>query len=166
MKKTIYKWERSIFGDIYNIYKGDSIISNFIFKFFSNKADVILKGKRFEFRTKGFLKQTTKIIDLDNNKVFGVIKYSAWGRTADITIDNINYLWKPKNIFQSSWNIFYSDEPVVIFKNSYGSGYLESNDDKELVILAGIFVQSYLSQMAMITIFMALIASSSSILIN
>ncbi|MCK3683359.1 hypothetical protein [Maribellus sp. YY47] len=77
MKKNL-KWKKQFFSSTYSIYSDGQIVGMLKDKTFSQSAIGELFGKKYTFRTKGFFKQNTEIVDNKEGKVIGRITYGNW----------------------------------------------------------------------------------------
>jgi hypothetical protein len=117
-------------------------------KTFSQTANGELNGKEYTFKTKGFFKQHTEIIDRSENKVVGEITYNNWMTKATILVNTKKINWKYDNLWNSKWSIYNSEGVNIKYSGSSTSGQIDSNTDDSLLILCGLFVTNYYWQMS------------------
>ena len=102
-----------------------------------------LNGKKYTFKTKGFFKQHTEIIDSSVNKVIGEITYNNLMTKATIVVDNKKINWKYDNLWNTKWSIYNSEGVNIKYSGSSTSGQINSNIDDALLLLSGLFVTNY-----------------------
>jgi len=145
--QTKLTWKKNFFSNLYGIYSNGQQVGKLKDKTFSQIANGELNGKEYTFKTKGFFKQQTEIIDNSENKVIGEIIYNNWMTKATISIDNKTINWKYDNIWNTKWSIFNSEGIKIQYSGSSTSGQIDSNIDDALLLLSGLFVTNYYWQM-------------------
>jgi hypothetical protein len=98
--QTKLTWKKNSFSGLYSIYSNGQQIGMLKDKTFSQIASGELNGKKYTFKTKGFVKQHTEIIDNSENKVIAEIKFNNWMTKANIIIENKTINWQYDNV----WN--------------------------------------------------------------
>lgn len=155
--KTSYSWTKGFFSNLYSIYYNGGLIGNLKDKSFSQTAQGEVNGKEYIFKTKGFLKQHTEIIDSSENRIIGEITYNSWMTKAKITLKDKTINWKYDNAWNTKWSLFDSAGILMNFSGSSSKGQINANVDDELLILAGLFVTNYYWQTTTAVIIAALI---------
>lgn len=155
--KTNYSWTKGLFSNLYSIYSNGALVGNLKDKSFSQTAQGKVNGKEYIFKTKGFLKQYTEIIDSSENRIIGEITYNNWKTKATISLNNKTINWKYDNAWNTKWSLFDSTGVLMNFSGSSSKGQINSNVDDELLILAGLFVTNYYWQTTTAVIIAALI---------
>ena len=117
---------------------------------FSQSANGELNGKKYNFKTTGFMKQTTQIRDALNNMVVGEITFDNWMTKADITVLNKKAKWKYDNLWNSKWRISSLDGIEIKYAGSPAMGKIDSNTDDPILLLSGLFVTNYYLQMTIV----------------
>ena len=148
--QTKLKWKKNYFSNLYIIYSNGKQIGKLKDKTFCQTANGELNGKEYTFKTKGFFKQHTEIIDNLENKVIGVITYNNWMTKATISIDNKTINWKYDNSLNTKWSVFNSEGIKIQYSSSCISGQIDSNIDDALLLLSGLYVTNYYWQMTVI----------------
>ncbi len=141
--KTNYSWTKKFFSNLYNIYSNGAILGNLKDKSFSQTAQGEVNGKEYIFKTKGFLKQHTQIIDSSENRIIGEITYNSWMTKATIAINDKILNWKYDNAWNTKWSLFDTAGTLMNFSGSSSKGHINSNVEDELLILTGLFVTNY-----------------------
>jgi hypothetical protein len=145
--QTNLKWEKNFFSDLYCIYSNGQQVGILKDKTFSQTANGELNGKKYTFKTKGFFKQHTEIIDHIENKVIGEITYNNWMTKATILVDNKTIYWQYDNLWNTKWSIFNSEGIKIHYSGSFTSGQIDSNIEDALLLLSGLYVTNYYWQM-------------------
>jgi len=162
--KTQLNWRKGFFKNTYEIYLENKKIGELKDKCWSQSAFGELNGKRYKFKTKGFLKQETQIIDIESNSIVGKITYNSWRTKAKIEYSGKEYDWKYNNTWNTKWSILYSQEIQVDYQGSSSKGKIEVNNQNELLILSGLFITNYYWQIMvaiMIAIFIPILTTIS-----
>jgi hypothetical protein len=141
--QTKLRWKKNLFSSSTIIYSNGQRIGELKDKTFSQTANGELNGKKYSFKTKGFFKQQTDIIDGFENKVVGEITYNNWKTNAIISIDNKTINWKYDNLWNTKWSIFDSEGINIKYSGSSTSGQIDSNIDDSMILLSGLFVTNY-----------------------
>lgn len=142
------QWKKKLLSNTYSIYSNKQIIGKLENKTFSKKASGELNGKEYTFKTKGFLKQNTEIIDNKENKVIGEITYNTWMTKATISISKQSIIWKYDNAWNTKWSISNKAGIEIKYAGTSASGKIESNTDDALLLLSGLYVINYYWQMS------------------
>jgi hypothetical protein len=145
--QTKLRWKKNLFSSSTIIYSNGHQIGELKDKTFSQTANGELNGKKYSFKTKGFFKQQTEVIDSFENKVVGEISYNNWKTNAIISIDNKTIYWKYDNLWNTKWSIFDSEGINIKYSGSSTSGQIDSNIDDSMILLSGLFVTNYYRQM-------------------
>ncbi|MBN2812612.1 MAG: hypothetical protein JXQ80_00975 [Bacteroidales bacterium] len=145
--QTKLTWKKNFFSNLYNIYANGQQIGNLKDKSFSQISNGEFNGKKYTFKTKGFFKQHTEIIDHVENSVIGEIIYNNWMTKATISIDKKSVNWKYDNVWNTKWSIFNSEGINIQYTGSSSKGQIDSNTDDALLLLSGLFVTNYYWQM-------------------
>ena len=140
---TNLRWKKGWFSNLYKIYSDDKIVGKLKSKMFSQTTKGELNGKEYTFKTKGFFKQSTEIIDDNEKKVIGKITYNNWNTKAIISVNNKNINWKYDNLWNTKWSIFDTEGINLKYSGSSTSGQVNSNSDDELLLLSGLFIVNY-----------------------
>ncbi|MGQ1785254.1 MULTISPECIES: hypothetical protein [unclassified Saccharicrinis] len=162
--QTNLTWKKGLFSSNYSIYSNGTLIGELRDKSFSQSAYGEMDGKKYVFKTKGFFKQHTDIIDASNGRIIGQISYNNWMTKATISLNHKTVFWKYDNIWNSKWSIFDSEGTDVRYFSSSNKGSIESNSEDPLLILSGLFVTNYYVQMTiavMVGVFVPIITTLS-----
>ena len=155
-------WKKGFFSNNYTLYQNGEMIGDLREKSFSQTAVAELNGKGYLFRTKGFLKQHTEIIDSSTKQVIGDISYNNWKNKATISGRNKTVSWNYTNFWNTKWSLADKDGTKINYAGSSTKGQIESNTDDALLILSGLYVTNYYWQMSvaiMVAVFVPIWAS-------
>jgi len=150
MVQNNFNWKKGIFSDTYRVYSNNQHIGELKNRTFSQSSPGKINGNSYTFRTKGFFKQHTEIIDNSDNSVIGEIAYSNWMTKAFISINEREHIWKYDNIWNTKWSIRDSDNEIINYKGSSSSGQIESDANNDLLLLTGLYVTNYYWQMTVV----------------
>ena len=161
--QTKLNWGKKFFSNAYSIYSNGQQVGKLRDKTFSATSNGDLFGKEFTFKTKGFFKQETEIIDNLENKVIGNITYNSWMTKATITIHNKTSYWKYNNFWSTKWRISNSEGTEIQYAGNSSRGQIETNTDDPLLLLSGLYVTNYYWQitvMVMIIVFTPILSNA------
>jgi len=147
-----FTWKKGAFSNLYKIYSNGEQIGDLKDKSFSQSSIGVFNNKEYLFKTKGFFKQKTQIIDTAENKMVGEIHYNNWMTKARITINDKTINWKYDNLWNTKWRIFNSEGINIEYSGSSTGGQIETNIDDALLLLSGLFVTNYYWQMTMVAL--------------
>jgi len=145
--ETNLKWKKGFFSNVYQIYSNGQQIGELKDKSFSQVANGVFNGQKYTFKTKGFFKQHTVIIDSIEGKVIGEITYNTWMTKATISVNDKKFNWRYDNLWNTRWRIYDSAGVNIKYAGSSTSGQIESNIDAALLFLCGLLVTNYYWQM-------------------
>ena len=146
MKTKLY-WKRGIFNNTYKIYSENNMIGCLKERSLSQLAEGEINGKRYTYKTKGFLNQKTQIIDAENNKLIGRITYGSLNTKAKIEYSENIYNWKYNNIWNTKWSIL-AENIHIDYKGSSTKGEIEYDKENDLLVLTGLFITNYYWQIS------------------
>ena len=146
--KNSFRWKKRVFSSTYNIYSNGQVIGKLKDRIFSQAADGEINGKSYTFKTKGFFKQKTKIIDNKDNTIIGEITYNNWMTKAELSIHDQKSKWKYDNLWNTKWSIYKPDDIKIKYAGSSSKGQIDSNAKADLLLLSGLFITNYYWQMS------------------
>lgn len=157
-------WTKKIFSDNYHIYNGPKQIGYLKNPSFSQTSTGILNGKSYQFQTRGFFKQITQIIDLDNGQIIGQISYNSWMNKAEIVIENQNFHWSYANSWQNKWTITGQNGLLYFCQKKMNNGWIDikGSEPIDIITLTSLFITNYYQQMSiavMIAVFIPIYVS-------
>ncbi len=154
--KTVLHWKKDTFSTTYRIFSGEETIGELASYTFKQAAEGVIRNKRYLFRTKGFFKQETQIVDGENDQVIANIIYNSMMSKATIQFKDRTINWKYDNGWQTRWSL-YDDKGIHMkFAGGYSRGTIECEEEDDLLALTGMFVTNYYRQ-AMIVIMVAVL---------
>lgn len=132
-------WKKSIFTSTYKIYSDSKQIGRLTKHKFSAWSEAEMNGKKFKFYTKGLLKKTSEIYNESDIKI-GNIKFTAWKRKAEISLNSKYHYWRYNTLFNTKWVMQNDNQIQMNSSANIFSGKIETNTDDEISILSGLFV--------------------------
>lgn len=152
--KVLLNWKRGAFSTTYHIYSGEEHIGELSDRTFKQIAEGRIRQKKYQFLTKGFFKQETRIIDGDTHEPIGHITYNSMMTRATIQYAGKSLNWSYDNRWQSKWSIYNDAGIRMKFTGRSTRGSIEYENADDLLVLTGLFVTNYYQQ-AMIAILVA-----------
>ena len=144
--KTVLHWKKGTFSTTYQIFSGEEAIGELANYTFKQKAEGVIRNKRYLFRTKGLFKQETQIIDGESDQIIANITYNSMMSKATIQFTNRTVYWKYDSTWQTRWSLY--DKLGIYMKFAGGSsrGTIEYEEEDDLLVLTGMFVSNYYQQ--------------------
>jgi len=150
--KTTLIWKKGFLKKVYEIYSNNSPIGKLVENTWSSSAEGEINNKKYQFKTQGFFKQETQIIDAESNSVIGTIVYNTFMTRATIKyLGQIAY-WKYNNIWSTKFSITDNVGNQISFHGSSSNGKLEFDQPNDLLVLTGLYVTNYYWQMTVVTL--------------
>lgn len=161
---TELSWKYRIFKNAREIYSKKVLIGTLRDLTWTQSAKGEINGKKYKFKTKGFFKHKTQIIDPATDFIIGKITYNNWMTKAKIEyLDKVVH-WKYSNFWNTKWRLSDSAGIEINFHGSSSRGKIESDNPDDVLILAGLFIANYNWQYTITAMSVILIASMSTIL--
>ena len=151
-----FTWKKDFFNSSFRIFSYDQPQGSFESKFLSGDASAELFGKKYLFRTKGFFKPKTTVYDSLNNLKVAEINYRNFNYKANIKTQTNVYYWKYDNLWNTKWSLNSNERPIANYKESTTKGQAASITNDPFLILSGLFIGNYYSDMTYFIIFMVL----------
>jgi hypothetical protein len=146
--ETKLNWKKGLFKETYEIYSNGELVGNLKENIWKQIAYGELHGKKFIFKTQGFLKHETQIIDPSSNSNIGKITYNSWMTKATIEYTNKVANWKYDNAWNTKWSISNSEGVQIRYQGSSSKGTIEHQTQDDLLTLSGLFVTNYYWQIS------------------
>ena len=146
--KTFLNWKRGIFSNTYRIFSDNSQVGKLKEKAWTQSADGELNGKKYSFKTKGLFKQETQIIDSESGSLIGKITYNSWKTKARIEYSGKVVNWKYNNAWNTKWSLFNSEGIHIHYHGSSIKGNMESDNQNDMLALAGLYITNYYWEMS------------------
>lgn len=147
-------WTKGALSSTYKIFEHGRQVGHLHDKALKQRSEGEIRGRKFRFKTNGFFKQHTQIIDLQTDMQIGSIQYNSWMNKAEIELNNKKYHWKYDNGWQTKWSIADDSGQSLRFAGGMSKGSVEGNNPDDLLVLCGLFVTNYYTQ-AGIVVFVA-----------
>ena len=155
--ETKLNCKSGLFRNTCKIYSKDLQMGQLKENTWSGTAEGELNGKKFIFKTQGFSRQKTLIINPLNNDIIGEISYHAWMTKATIRIGDKVFNWKYDNWLNTKWSIYSPEEILIQYSGSFLKGEISNGMNEELLILTGLFVINYYWQTTVVLIIAVLL---------
>jgi hypothetical protein len=150
--KTTLIWKKRFFKKTYEIFANNSQVGKLVENTWCNAAEGEINNKKYQFKTLGFFKQKTQIIDAESESVIGTIVYNSFMTKATIEyLGQIAY-WRYNNIWNTKFSITDNDGNQISFHGSSSNGKLEFDKPNDLLVLTGLYVTNYYWQMTIVTL--------------
>jgi hypothetical protein len=145
---TTVRWNKGFFKSRYELFLNGILAGGLKNKSWTNASEADLNGKEYLFKTSGFFRQTTQIIDLLTNTQTGLISYNAWGSRAKIEFADRVVEFKFTNTWNTKWTLSDKNGVLINYRGSDSKGEIETETQDEMLILAGLFIKNHYSQSA------------------
>jgi hypothetical protein len=146
---SVLNWKRGFFSSTCRVFSNQSIVATLKSSFSFSTVFLEMNNKRFEFRTKGFFKPNTIIVDVENQSIVGNIAYNSWSNKAFVHYQNEMAIWKMGGIGCSSWSMMNHSVGDVVYKGSITNGTFYYQGENLLYPLTGLFVRYYFYQVSL-----------------
>ncbi|HTM98605.1 MAG TPA: hypothetical protein VL088_07680 [Pedobacter sp.] len=154
--QKILTWRKGLFDSNYQLYADGEIRGSLVFSSWKNNARGIAL-KNYYFTSEGFLHPITKIRDENHNQI-GVITYNALKLKATLTFNNLDHAsWSYTNSWLSQWTITNYRDKQIQYHSASTAGTVLSDNDDELMLLAGLFIREFLSRGIIVILLIILI---------
>jgi hypothetical protein len=155
--KTTLTWKKGFLKKTYEIYSNNSLIGKLVENTWSSSAEGEINNKKYQFKTQGFFKQKTQIIDTESNSIIGTIVYNSFMTKATIEyLGQIAY-WRYNNIWNTKFSITDNVGNQISFHGSSSNGRLEFDQPNDLLVLTGLYVTNYYRQITVVTLIIVFI---------
>jgi hypothetical protein len=141
--KSKLTWKCPWFKNTSEIYENGRLVGKLTESCFKQTAEGELHGKRYTFKTSGFLKQETVIIDNTTNSIIGKITYNSWKTRAEISYSDKMINLRYGNAWNTRWNLFDANGVHYSFKGSSSKGTVEFEELNEFLVLCGLYIANY-----------------------
>ena len=139
-----YNWSKGNFSKTFDIISNNKHLGRLVGNSFSNSAELMIDGKKYLYRTNGFSRQKTSILNLSDSKLAGEVLFNVWMTKAEIRLNNERYFLKFDNLMNTRWTISNSEGSIINYQgNSSGKGSIVSNADDNLLVATGLFVANH-----------------------
>jgi hypothetical protein len=144
------QWKSSMNGQEIRIFRGKLIAGLLKRSFWKDNAYGELNGHMVRFKTKGFWKPTTQILDIEGKQELGQIVFNTWKSTAAIRYQDQTYHWEFDSWTRKKWTLRTGEDFVQYVKTSSwkNEGDIEIEEISPALILTGLFVYGYFWKIA------------------
>jgi hypothetical protein len=154
---SVLIWKRGFFSSSCKVFSNQSIVAILKSSFSFSTVYLDLNNKRYEFRTKGWFKPNTIIVDVENQSIVGNITYNGWSNKAFVNYQNEIAFWKMGGIGCSSWSVMSPTEGDAVYKGLITGGTIFYQSENLLYPLTGLFVRYYFYQVSLSMLLAAMV---------
>jgi hypothetical protein len=148
--RTTLIWKKDFFKRTYEIYSNNSPVGKLVGNMWCSSAEGEINSKKYQFKTRGFFKQKTQIIDIESNSLIGTIVYNSFMTKATIEyLGQIAY-WRYNNLWNIKFSIIDNVGNQISFHGSSSNGKLEFDQPNDLLVLTGLYMTNYYWQMTVV----------------
>jgi hypothetical protein len=144
--KTSLNWKKGFFKSTYEIFNYSMPAGMLKPKTWSYSADSELNGKKYFFKSKGFFKQKTEIIDTAKNVIIGEISYNSWRHKASIEYSGKLINFKFINFWNTKWNLSDDKGIIISYSGNSSKGIIETDDQNDILVLTGLYIACHFWQ--------------------
>lgn len=145
MEKFIF-WKRKPFSRTYTLLTNDAIVGQLTTGMWGNKANGEYGNLKVTFVVKGIFNRPMYFLNRETGELMGSAKFYLWRRRGIITLaDHSEYIMRYWNIWRSRWTISDSNEILINYVKSFLKGNITTETDNGLLILAGLYMNHYLT---------------------
>ncbi len=140
---TKLNWRRRLFSNTCEIYSHGTPVGRLNENTWKHLAYGELNRKKYIFKTTGFFKQETMIINTDTQKSVGKITYNFWKTKAEINYFDRVMNWRYDNSWNTRWSIVDSSGVKFKYQGTHTKGTIDLEELDELLILTGLHIKNY-----------------------
>jgi hypothetical protein len=142
-------WQSNFGHTEFRIFRGKVIAGLLRTSLWKDDGYGELDGYMLRFRTTGFWKRKTELLDIEGSQVLGTIEYNVMRSRASITYGGETYYWKYASWTKRSWSVEFADGSAVF--NSIGfwgnKGEIVTEQIAGAVVLSALFVHRHFARM-------------------
>lgn len=138
-----FTWKTKLFSRKFEIYDSGTLAGSLEKERWSRKVSGEIHGFSIMFVTKGFFRQTTGIINRQDETETGRITFNYWKHKASIQLNYKDYDFGFDNFFMTRWRISNENGVIIKYHSSPMEGTIESFSDNSVLILTGLFIRNY-----------------------
>ena len=150
-----YTWNTTLFSRKFEIFRQDFPAGTLSKGGWLSGVEGELNGRRIMFRTKGFFRFETKIIDMHNEQEIAYIRFRNLKLESTLVHNGREYKCHFENLLKTRWSIGTRSGALVRYHSQPFKGVITAYTNDEVLILSGFFIRNFLKQRS------ATIASSS-----
>lgn len=144
--ETYFTWRTKLFSRRFDICRFETVIGSLEKVNWSKQVAGELNGRKLVFKTSGFAKQETHILDLQDNSLIGSIHYNTWRTQSTIKYQEKEYSWEFDNFWRTRWKISNINGAIVRYQSKAMKGTIQSYTGDEVLILAGFFIRNLIKE--------------------
>jgi hypothetical protein len=152
-------WTKGLFDSNYQLFTDDKISGSLLFDTWKNEAKGIGLTSTYLFKTEGFLKPITNIVN-DQNELVGTITYGSWQTKATIKMASGEIFgWSFTGSWLNSWGITDFKDKNISYHSQSSKGIINSSTTDESMLLIGIFIREFYARILIFCIALLIIPS-------
>ncbi len=152
---TILNWKQKPLSHTSEIYHGNKVVGSIKENSMNQHANGLINGKKFIFRTSGFIKSNTLIVDGETDKIVGNITYNSWMTKARIKTPEGIAHWKYDNSFNTKWSL--KDDNDLNITYSRSNGIIKTDHQNDLLLLTGLYISQYYRRITFLMLFVVFV---------
>lgn len=135
-------WKSSLGGKEIRIFNEKQIVGILKSEVLTTSAYGELYGSMLRFKSKGFWKKATEILDIEGQRKLGDVKYNLLKGTAELSYEDYSYEFRYDSWLRRSWQIKNSEETSSFVKTSIwrNEGNIENDDLPKPVLLTALYI--------------------------
>lgn len=140
---NILTWTKGLFDSNYQLFTDGKISGSLLFDTWKNEAKGIGLTSTYFFKTEGFLKPITRIIN-EKNELIGSITYASWQTKATIKMESGEVFgWSFTGSWLNNWLITDFKDKKISYNSQSSKGIINSSTTDESMLLIGIFIREF-----------------------
>lgn len=150
-------WTKGLFDSNYQLFTDGKISGSLLFDTWKNEAKGMGITSSYFYKTEGFLKPITKIIN-DKNELIGTITYDSWQTKATIKMESGEVFgWSFTSSWLNNWLITDFKEKKISYHSQSANGTINSSTTDESILLTGIFIREFYARILIFCLILFLV---------
>jgi hypothetical protein len=144
--ETHFTWRTKLFSRKFDIYENDRQAGYLEKEWWSRRSGGEINGFKIMFATKGFFKQTTRIINVQDEYELGYVEFNFWKFLATIHLNERDFYFRFNNFFNTSWSVGDINEVLINYHSKCLKGTIDSYSDNSVLIITGLYIRNFFRQ--------------------
>lgn len=154
---THLTWNKGLFDSNYQLFTNGKINGSLLFDTWKNEAKGIGLTDTYFFKTEGFLKPITKIVN-DKNELIGAITYGSWQTKATVKmVSGEIFGWSFTSSWLNNWLITDFKDKKIVYRSQSSNGTINSSTTDECMLLIGIFIREFYARILILCLILILL---------
>lgn len=140
-------WKSGGLGNAFRIFKGKQIVGLLKLDNWRTEGYGELNGYLVRFKTSGFVRPLTRILDIEGTRELGSIRYSYRTMSARIVLEEKEFQWKFEKWNGNNWFIEAEYGSIHFSQKGWWNGQgsiTYDEDESKMLILSGLYIRSFL----------------------